>query len=308
MDRNFLITGAAQGIGYQFTRRALLGGGRVVMTDLAKEEGELRAKELEKEFGLSKVCFVHHDVRDEEMWKMAWEHAEKFFGGQVQVLMNNAGVFHRTNWRLMLDVNLGGLATGTMLAIEKMGVSRGGQGGLIFQTASLASLVGGSFTSAEEEIYTATKWAILGLTRSMGKQETYVKEKVRMVSVCPWVVNTGLVQSAIKTMGEAEKSRKMNSWAHRLIDPEDVAKAVEHAIVHGEPGDVLTVGPGVVYYYPDIQRMVFLLYKVIHTLLVTVGRIPPTQAITTSQIGFVFCLLLLGMAFLFHLLFTFMGL
>ena len=28
--------------------------------------------------------------------------------------MNNAGVFHRTNWRLMLDVNLGGLATGKL--------------------------------------------------------------------------------------------------------------------------------------------------------------------------------------------------
>ena len=52
--------------------------------------------------------------------------------------------------------------SGTMLALERMGVSRGGNGGLIFQTASLASIVGGSFNSAEEEIYTATKWAVLG--------------------------------------------------------------------------------------------------------------------------------------------------
>ena len=72
-----------------------------------------------------------------------------------------------------------------MIAMERMGVSRGGQGGLIFQTASLAALVAGSFNTAEEEIYTATKWAILGLTRSMGKHETWVKEKVKMVAVCP---------------------------------------------------------------------------------------------------------------------------
>ena len=84
-----------------------------------------------------------------------------------------------------------------MLALERMGVSRGGNGGLIFQTASLASIVGGSFNSAEEEIYTATKWAVLGLTRSMGKHETYVKEKVKMGAVCPWLVNTNLVQSAM---------------------------------------------------------------------------------------------------------------
>jgi len=308
MNRNFLITGAAQGMGLQFTRRALLGNGRVVMADLAKEEGEKAAMELEKEFGVGKVCFVHLDVRDETMWRSAWDQAEKFFGGQVQVLMNNAGLFSKNNWRLMLDVNLGGLATGTMIGIEKMGTSRGGQGGLIFQTASLASLVGGSFNSAEEEMYTATKWAILGWTRSMGKHETWVKEKVRMIAVCPWVVDTPLVQSAITTMGEAEKSRKQNSWVHRLIEPEDVAKAVEQAIVHGDSGDVLTVGPGVVYYYPDIQKLVFLLYKVIHTILVMVGWVPRTQAVTTNQIGFVFGFIILGLAFLFHLLMCFIGL
>ena len=63
----------------------MLGNGRVVMTDLAKEEGENAMKELEKEFGSGKVCFVHLDVRDEEMWKAAWDEAEKFFGGQVEV-------------------------------------------------------------------------------------------------------------------------------------------------------------------------------------------------------------------------------
>merc|ERR1712168_472037 len=129
-----------------------------------------------------------------------------------------------------------------------------------------------------------------------------------MVAVCPWEVNTNLVQSAITTMGEAEKSRKENSWGHRLIEPEDVAKAVEQAIVHADSGDVLTVGPGIVYYYPDIQKLVFLVYKVIHTLLVTVGRVPRTQAVTVSQIGFVFGLLLLLVAFIFHYLLCCMGL
>ena len=203
------------------------------------------------------------------------------------------------------------MLSGTMIGIEKMGTSRGGQGGLIFQTASLASLVSGGFNNAEEEMYTATKWAILGWTRSMGKHETWVKEKVRMIAVCPWLVNTNLVQSQISTLGEEDKAKiekKMNSWVHRLIEPEDVAKAVEQAIVHGDSGDVLSVGPGVVYYYPDIQKLVFLLYKVIHTILVMVGWVPRTQAVTVNQIGIVFGILLLGSAFLFHLLLRFLGL
>ena len=41
------------------------------MTDLDKEEGEKAMKEL--------------DVRDEEMWKAAWDEAEQFFDGQVEV-------------------------------------------------------------------------------------------------------------------------------------------------------------------------------------------------------------------------------
>ena len=199
-----------------------------------------------------------------------------------------------------------------MLAMERMGVSRGGQGGLIFQTASLASIIHGSFSTAEEEIYTATKWAVMGLTRSLGKHETWVKEKVKMVAVCPWVVNTNLVRNALSTMGAAEKTKLLGekniSWLHRLIEPEEVALAVEQAIVNGETGDVITVGPDVVYYYPDIQKFVFVLYKVLHTILVTVGRIPKTQAVTTRQIGFVFTLLILGLGFLFHLLLKFLGL
>jgi len=303
MNRNFLITGAAQGLGLEFTRRALLGDGRVVMADLAKEQGEKSMKELEKEFGVGKVCFVHLDVRDEEMWKNAWDEAEKFFGGQVQVLMNNAGVYSKNNWKLMLDVNLGGLAIGTMLAMERMGVSRGGQGGLIFQTASIASLLSGSLSSAEEEMYTATKWATLGWTRSLGKQDTFDKEKVKMIAVCPDLTNTNMAQGFLGENKEQTKYAMMEA-----MEAADVARAVEHAIVYGESGDVITVCRDMVFYYPDIQKMVFVLYKGIHTLLVRLGRIPTTQAVTTRQIRLVFGLLVLGMGFLFHILLCFLGL
>jgi hypothetical protein len=39
-----------------------------------------------------------------------------------QVLMNNAGLFNRTNWKLMLDVNLGGLSTGNLDYMESLNV------------------------------------------------------------------------------------------------------------------------------------------------------------------------------------------
>ena len=78
-----------------------------------------------------RATFLKLDVRDSAAWSAAWQEAEQFFGGPVQVLMNNAGLFSRTDWKLMLDVNLGGLANGTMLAMEKMSKANGGPGGTI---------------------------------------------------------------------------------------------------------------------------------------------------------------------------------
>ena len=46
-DKNFLITGAANGIGLEYTRMVLRSGGRVVMTDINRDMGEARLKELQ---------------------------------------------------------------------------------------------------------------------------------------------------------------------------------------------------------------------------------------------------------------------
>ena len=81
--------------------------------------------------------------------------------------MNNAGLFSRTDWRLMTDVNMTGAVTGCMVAIQRMGTSqgRGGRGGTIVNTASLAGLLTGAWETHIEHIYTATKHGIVGLTR-----------------------------------------------------------------------------------------------------------------------------------------------
>ena len=47
-----------------------------------------------------------------DQWVATWDTAELFFGGRVEILVNNAGVVSPVNWRLMLDVNMGGLSIG----------------------------------------------------------------------------------------------------------------------------------------------------------------------------------------------------
>ena len=64
------------------------------------------------------------------------------------------------------------------------------------------------------------------------------------MAVCPWVVNTDLVQSALGTMTQQERDRKQSSWVHKMMSPADVAVAVEQMLLTGKPGDVVSVGPG----------------------------------------------------------------
>ena len=101
------------------------------------------------------------------IFSKVWDEAESWLGDKVDVLMNNAGVFSRSNWRPMNDINLTGLLIGTYMAIQRMGLTqgRGNRGGTVVQTASLAGLLTSGWPSHTEYTYTATKHAVVALTR-----------------------------------------------------------------------------------------------------------------------------------------------
>ena len=122
------------------------------MTDINTELGLEQEAQLRAEFGESQVKFLKLDVRDEAEWLEVWEEAERWLEGAVDVLINNAGLFSRTDWRPMFEVNLGGLIVGSLLAISRMGVRGGGRGGTVLNTASLAGILTGAFHSPVEEV------------------------------------------------------------------------------------------------------------------------------------------------------------
>ena len=206
--------------------------------------------------------------------------------------------------------------TGTMLAMEKMAVSKGGKGGIVIQTGSLASLLSSGFTTIHEHVYTASKWAILGWTRSQANHDIWWKmpsfpptpqEEVKLMTVCPWVAKTNIVETVVSTMAEEDKW-KLNTWLHKPIPTDEVAAAAEELIVRGKSGDAITVGPGIMYFYPDVQTQLFLMYKIIHSILVTTGVVNRKQAVTIFQIWMTAIIILFLMGYFFHLILTFLGL
>ena len=81
-----IVTGGAQGQGAAIARAYVAEGAKVVIADVAKDEGQALADELG-----ANAHFAHHDVSDEASWTALVEDTNARFG-PVNVLANNAGI------------------------------------------------------------------------------------------------------------------------------------------------------------------------------------------------------------------------
>jgi NAD(P)-dependent dehydrogenase (short-subunit alcohol dehydrogenase family) len=165
------------------------------------------------------------DVTDEEA-------VVRVFGeiGDVDVLVNNAGVsssapLKRTSladWERQLAVNATGAFLCTRAVVE--GMKERGRGRIV-TVASVAAHHGSRYTSG----YTASKHAVLGLTRSVAAE--LAGTGVTCNAVCPAYVRSDMTDTTIATI-EARTGRDGESTLAamaplgRLIEPEEVAFAV----------------------------------------------------------------------------------
>merc|ERR1719167_1516639 len=122
--------------------------------------------------------------------KRLYDGAETFFGGKVDLFCNNAGIYNQDRWKATLDINLTSVMCGTELAMSRMDVSRGGGGGMIVNTASLAGITAGSAPSAA---YFASKHGVVALTKSFGNKFTYRESGVAVKCLCPAFADTAIL-------------------------------------------------------------------------------------------------------------------
>ena len=137
-DHVAIITGSAQGFGKEFAIRLLEAGSKVCISDVNPELGRITTDELKELFGEEKVSFKECDVTNKEEWEALWNHAERYFGDQITLLINNAGIGPEYGWKKCLDVMLTGTSYGTFLALEKMSITNDKKGGRIINIASMA--------------------------------------------------------------------------------------------------------------------------------------------------------------------------
>jgi 3alpha(or 20beta)-hydroxysteroid dehydrogenase len=206
----FLITGGARGLGAAQAKRLVAEGGRVVLADLLVDEGQALAKALGPA-----ATFISLDVGDEAQWAEAVAAAERI--GPLHGLVNNAGVFKplpmaQTDAALFnfhVRVNQLGTYLGMRACVPAF--ERSG-GGAIVNISSAAGLIG----TPNAVAYTATKWAVRGMTKAAAKE--LGGRNIRVNSVHPGMIDTEMVRERdaavnqalvqtqpIKRMGTAEE-------------------------------------------------------------------------------------------------------
>ncbi|MBV8090170.1 MAG: glucose 1-dehydrogenase [Alphaproteobacteria bacterium] len=210
-----LISGGARGQGAAEARLFVAEGARVVIGDVLEAEGRRLASELG-----SSATFVQQDVTQEGDWETATNAAEKL--GGLHGLVNNAGIFQprtlmETDAELFerhTRVNQLGCFLGMKTVVPLMERSGGGS---IVNISSVAGLRGSPGAIA----YSATKWALRGMTKAAAVD--LAPRKIRVNSVHPGPIDTEMLK--VRTP-EQNRQRLQQVPMKRMGTAEEVASLV----------------------------------------------------------------------------------
>ncbi|MGB5760703.1 MAG: SDR family NAD(P)-dependent oxidoreductase [Acidimicrobiales bacterium] len=197
--RTAVVTGAASGMGRAFARRFAKAGMNVVLSDVEEpvlDEAVTEVAAIAADRNAEAIGVIT-DVADERaVAELADRSIEHF--GTVNVVCNNAGVagtglvdgpgsISTKDWKWVLDVNLWGVIHGHQAFLPHL-LDHGD--GHIVNTASMA----GHFPG--HSAYTASKWAVVGITEGLFTQLKTIGSTVGVSCLCPGWVNTNIAESA----------------------------------------------------------------------------------------------------------------
>ncbi len=211
-----VVTGGTSGIGLSTAQRLTAAGAKVVIS------GRRDAQEIANKIG---AVAIKCDVSQEDDVKKLMEATFEQFN-QLDILVNNAGVnkgynhlmaSEKADFDFNYSINTMGAVYGIKHAVPLMK-----EGGNIVNVASVAGLQGVPYLAP----YVASKWAVIGITRTAALE--LAAQKIRVNAVCPTSVNTPMAQAE---GGEAQLAMEQKAVPlGRIAEPEEIA-ALIHFLV-----------------------------------------------------------------------------
>ena len=189
-----VVTGAAGVIGTATMRLLAARGARIVAVDRKQQDLQRAVEQLPAS---AQALTVSADVtQEDEVAEYVRAAVDKF--GTIDAFYNNAGIegdiapivrYSLETFRRVLDVNVVGVFLGMKHVLPVMLKQNSGS---IVNTASIAGLIG----SAEVAVYSASKHAVIGLTKSAAQECTGTG--VRVNCVCPGLIDSRMLSAIIE--------------------------------------------------------------------------------------------------------------
>ncbi len=222
--RAAIITGAASGIGRAAARVFAREGARLMLADLAEEDGLRIAEEIRQSGGSAE--FIRTDVAVRAENERLIDACVDMHGG-LDILFCNAGVAlpkklvdtSDEEIELLLEVNVKALMYASRHAVPIMMKQR--RGNILFNASKT-----GLAAQRDSPVYCATKAAAIQLARALALD--YATHGIRVNALCPGIVDTPMLRDVVQKAADPDGLWKEISAAQpigRLATPEEIADA-----------------------------------------------------------------------------------
>ena len=222
-DKVAVITGAGSGMGLAIATLFVAEGAKVVAADWHADALDAAVKSIG-----GAIVGIQTNVADQAQAEAMVDKAVSAFG-RIDILVNNAGVMDlfesvadvtNDTWKRVMSVNVDGPMYAMRRAVPLL-LAQGG--GAIVNIASVAGVGGGAAGAA----YTASKHALIGLTKSTAYQ--YAKQGLRCNAIVSGGVTTNIMQSVDPSKLDQAALGRIGAWHAAnpgMLEPIDIANAV----------------------------------------------------------------------------------
>lgn len=215
--KNVLITGGSSGIGFAIAKKCASCGANVLISG----RNESKLKKAVTEIGEDRCKYIVWDLSAIEDVKVKLDECENMLGGDISVLINNAGVpptkfwgdVDDEEWDRIYNTNLKGLYFITQELVSHWKQHSHVNYKKIINVSSQGGFVGATYP------YRMVKWDIRGLTEGLGK--TLIKDNIIVNGIAPGVVRTAMQSFSLQ---QGDNLYTNQNPIERVILPEEIAE------------------------------------------------------------------------------------